>query len=641
MAFSGRSSLLALVDDLIRVSGGHQVAPDTVRPVLVLEGVGGSGRSELLRHVWRLNATTTPTAMVDPLAVEGDPHSMRDVLTAVMLGLTAEVPAYTVSFPRVVLAHIAMDGRFDAADAALNVRAMLQRINTYEDHGAVVRLLRPLLSDAASYLQVPGAGNLVPAAAEEMTRRLNRAGWRAKLTWKDALEWFGHQDQDFRHDPVRALVLLSLQARQQSPSVREDVDHLLMAAFLADLRDSFAHTANRRSNAILLLDNGDAPSAREFVKALTRVRSELRYQGVPPDPLVVITTSGGKTAHHAPGWSESALENLTSDDITGAGPILRVILDGLTPEDVQQIARGRHWPETLGTRVIASAVHRLTGGHAKATDLVLKQLHNEPELIDDLDKVLASSPVGLDRRLEDHLLDLISAELSPGRELDGQLRDDLITLAAARDNQEARLLAPVIGDRVNAEVTLFTSTTLWSASGPRAMPAMAPFVRFLLLRALAARPLDDETGWCKVYGKLLAHAYENDDLGGQLHHRLALGDVNGVVRKLRDLMTELPADQWLALLDEAVATPSLVDCGGEPTPDGPPSGDREPGDRPGNALLRLVEKLHELANPLLSNRRIVRDHYRIISRSFEQLDEIELRFLDRTTYYAELAGALA
>src|SRR5690348_3794057 len=107
VAFSGRSSLLALVDQLIRVSGGHQVAPDAVRPVLVLEGIGGSGRSEVLRHIWRLTAKTTPTAMVDPLAVESDPYSMRDVLGAVMLGLTAEVPAYRVSFPRVVLAHIA------------------------------------------------------------------------------------------------------------------------------------------------------------------------------------------------------------------------------------------------------------------------------------------------------------------------------------------------------------------------------------------------------------------------------------------------------------------------------------------------------------------------------------------------------
>lgn len=127
MAFSGRSSLLTLIDQLIRANGGRQVAPETVRPILVLEGIGGAGRSEVLRHVWRLNAAVTPTAMVDPLAVARDSDSMRDVLCAVMLGLTAKVPMYQVSFPRVVLAHIAMDGAIDSGDAARDVRILRNR----------------------------------------------------------------------------------------------------------------------------------------------------------------------------------------------------------------------------------------------------------------------------------------------------------------------------------------------------------------------------------------------------------------------------------------------------------------------------------------------------------------------------------
>jgi hypothetical protein len=348
---------------------------------------------------------------------------------------------------------------------------------------------------------------------------------------------------------------------------------LLITALLADLRESLARTVNRQSNAVVLLDNGDASPAREFVRALTQVRNELSNQGVPPDPLTVITTSSGSTESdttgRTPGWSESALEHLTADEIGRPGSVLRVVLGGLTPEDVQQMARGRLWPEWIGTSVIASTIHRLTGGHAKATDLVLQQLHHEPSFIDDLDRALSGSTADLDGRLEQHVLDSITAGLSPRQRHETQLKDDLITLAAARDNEEARLLAPLMGHRVNAELALFTSKTLWSASSPRGKPAMAPFVRFLLLRALAARPTDHETGWCEVFKKLRTHAHDNDDLGGQLHHGLALGDVAGVVRKLLDLKPDLPTNQWLVLLDEAVATPALASCGGGSASGGP------------------------------------------------------------------------
>lgn len=655
MAFSGRSSLLALIDQLIRVNGGPQVTPDTVRPVLVLEGIGGSGRSEVLRHVWRLNAEAAPTAMVDPLAV-GQADSMRDVLRAVMLGLTAKVPTYQISFPRVVLAHIAMDGPIDSGDAMKDVWTLRKRIDAYQDRGAVVRLLVPLVTDASAYLKTPGADNLVPAAAEEIVRRLERR--RARLAWNDAELWFGHQDQDFRHDPERALVLLSRQAQQGSASVRQDVDHLLIAALLADLRDSLARTVNRQSNAVVLLDNGDAPSAREFVRALNRVRSELRTQGAPPDPLVVVTTSGGLTRFdtagptgRTPGWSESAVEHLTAEEIGRPGSFLRVVLDGLTEKDVQQMARGRLW-ESLGTSVIASTIHRFTGGHAKATDLVLNQLHHEPALIDDLDAVLSRPLIDLDDRLERHVLDSITAGLSPRQHRDKQLRNDLITLAAARHNEEARLLAPLMGDRVNAELVLFTSTTLWSAPGLRGKPAMAPFVRLLLLRELAARDSAHEAGWCEVFKKLRNHARDHDDLSGVLHHGLALGEVESVVRKLFDLLPELPTNQWLALLDGAVATPPLASCGGDPAgapsatdpaPGAPSAGGRTPGDPLAKvAVSRLVTNLHRLANPLLSNREDLKELYLTVSRSYQQLDDqIQLRFLDRTMRYEALANALA
>ncbi|TDD76170.1 hypothetical protein, partial [Actinomadura rubrisoli] len=565
MAFSGRSSLLSLIEQLIEVNGGHQVTAGTVRPILVLEGVGGAGRSEVLDHTWRKWGGRTPTARIDPLAVEGDPHSMREVLAAVMLGLTTEVPDFAVSFPRVVLANIAMEGPIEGADAAARRRAMVERINGYRDRGAVQRLITGLFTLGATYIPVPGVQDLVPVAAEELTQRLKWSRLRAKLVWDEPLEWFGHQDQDFRHKPVDALITLSVQARQERVTVRQDVDHLLLAGLLADLRESLDRTLNRHSNAVVLLDNGDAPSAREFVRSLVGVRNELRHKGIPDDPLVVITTSGGRSGHaaaeasrHDPGWSESELERLGSEEICGRRPAaVRVGLDGLAVEDVQQLARSKRWPGSLGSSDIAKRIHRLTGGHAEATGLLLNRLEDQPAQVDDLDQVLRSQVGDREGTLERYLLERVAAELTPRGHIDERLRDDLITIAAARDQKEARVLAPLLGDRVNAELVLFTSTTLWSARSVRGEAAMMPFVRFLLLRALADRPVDRLTGWPKIF-RMLEERLSDDDLGGRLHHQLALGYVDDVVTVLIELLPVLPTKKWLAMLDEAVSTPNLA-----------------------------------------------------------------------------------
>jgi hypothetical protein len=689
MNFSGRSDLVALVDQLVQVRGGPQVAPDTVRPVLVLEGCGGSGRSELLRHVWGQWAARTPTVAVDPLAVsDGDPGSMRDVLLAAMLGLTADVPGYKISFPRVVLAHVAMAQAVRAADPDQRVAAMRERLNTYRDRGAAVDLVGDLVAAAGGYVRVPGVEVVAPAvarsAAQEIVRRLNRAGWRASLAWKDALDWFRHQDQGFHHDPVRALVQLSVQAQSENTAVRLDVDHLLMAALLADLRDSVARAVGHPWNAVVLLDNGDTPAATEFVRALVGVRQELARAQVPPDPLTVVTVSGGPlTAALAgpdgepPRWTESALPELTAEDVRRAGPWLSVLLGDLGVDDMQQLARAGVWPNWLGTSVVAQAVHRLTSGHAAATSLVLDAVQATPQLVDDLDGVLRRPGPAPGRTLERYLLDRIVAGLSPQRHVDPHLREDLVTLAAARDKAEAQQLASLLDTPVDAEPVLFTSTTLWSAPGPRGHPALAPFARYLLLRALAARPAGHRAGWRPVFAQLReCAAARPDDLGGRLHHELALGLLPAVAGELDRLLPGTHADHWLALLDQAVGTPDLgppAPAGDGAEPDGSPAAGwpedagsagvpsaaaagsagapgrrgrspKQPTERR-TCVTQLVSSLHALADPRLSDRDRLRRLYLIVSHDYRQLANTSLEgltlFLARAQQYQKLADALA
>jgi hypothetical protein len=637
VAFSGRSSLLSLIDQLIRVNGGRQVAADTVRPALVLEGIGGSGRSEVLQHTWGQWAASTPTAFVDPVAVEDDDSdSMRNVLFAVMLGLTADVHGYKISFPRVVLAHIAMAEPIRSPDPGQSVKEMHERFNTYRDQGTLATLIGSLVQASGGLLQIPGIDG-VAALAEQVVAKLNRTGWRTGLTWKKAREWFGHQDQGFHHDPLRALVHLSVQAQSQDVSVREDVDHLLMAALLADLRDAFTRAVNHPANAVVLLDNGEDPSATEFMRTLAKVRRELKLQRKPRDPLTVITTSGGlllaDTDNGPPVWSESDLPHLTADDVTRAGDWLRVVLGGLTFDDIQRMARAEVWPASLGigTSVISSTIHRLTGGHAEATNLVLNRLKEQPRLIDDLGTVLGT--------VEQHLIDRIAAGLSPRRHIDPHLRDDLITLAAARDNVEARQLMSLIGNPVDAEPVLFTSTTLWSAPGPRGHPALEPFVRRVLLRALATRPAAHRVGWHEVFTTLRTCAERSgDDVAGRLHHELALGNLDTVVDELYRLLPEKPGAQWLALLDQAVATPNLRSPGNVPASD---DDEARPRDHRGY-VARLVTTLYALADPRLSDRSRLRQLYRAVSHDYGELRDRDLvLFLDRARHYQKLADALA
>lgn len=650
MNFTGRSSLVSLVDQLVEVGGGAQVMPGSGRPLLVLEGCGGSGRSELLRNIDQRWASRTPTVRVDPLVLANDEAgSKRPLLAAVMLGLSTDVPGYAVSFNRVVLAHIAMSTPVHTPDPQRAKEVMQQRLNTYRDRSAVIDLVGGLVTAsgaAGKHLPVPGAAVVAPMAAEVAARGivkgLRTAGWLARLNWKDALEWFRHQDHGLNRDPISALVNLSQQAQCDSVAVRDDVDDLLVAALLADLRDSLDRVGGRPWNAIALLDNSDAPVATWFVTALVRVRQNLAARGTPSDPLTVIAASGGALAASLTGqcpgyvrWQESRLDELTAQDVRRAGAWLPVVLGDLSIDDVRQMAMTRVWPPWLGTRVVANAVHRLTGGHAAATDLVLQDLENTPELIDDLDQILCRPAPQTKRTVEQFLLDRVVAGLSPHERIDHHLREDLVTLSAARDREEAQELRPLLKTPVDAEPVLFTSTTLWSGTGPRGHPTLAPFVRYLLLRVLATRAQDP--CWQTVFTTLRERIVDSD-LGGWLHHNLALGNTPTVAEKLAHLLSTRSSRQWLTLLDQTVATP-------DPRPRHLiVSGRRGAAAEHPKPVTRLLTHLHALSDPRLSDRDALRRSYLLIAHDYSRLADTTLDgltlFLSRAQQYQRLADAL-
>jgi hypothetical protein len=660
--FVGRSNLLALTEQLIEVSGGTQVAPWETRPVLVVEGLGGSGRSALLRQIREQWAGRTPTVLVFPLALPSEHEStVRPVLAAVMLGLSAEVPGFKVAFPRVVLAQIAMAEPAVDDDPALAVDEMTRRVRGYREPIALLQFVGDLVRTAGRLGagRLPGVEAIAPDLADNLAKtvvaRLRGSGWLTKLSWRDALDWFGSNSQMGNNDPMRALALLNRKARSIKPAVREELDDQLVGALLADLRHSLARATGRPTNVVVLLDDCDAPSASAFAASLLRVRRTTATAPggtAPPDPLTLITVSGGALGQHLAASQstsvrehESRLSELNRVQLRQSGPLLRVSSADLLPQDVLQLTRDPElfdWPLEPGTGVISDAVHRLTDGHPEATMLVLRKLAQEPQLIDDLGAALRrDGPAGLP--VEEYLLHRIVTALSPHRRLNPALVGMLVTLSAGRDRLEAQSLSSLLKSGRGDRGMLLDSPTLWSHPGPGSEPSLHPFVRYLCLRALASRGKNHPAGWDKVFTMLRA-AVAPDDLAGRLHHDLALAETGAqtqaVAGELAGLLLRMPAEDWLSLLDRVVATPNPRRTGRAANLLDEDAAEHGP--RPGS-VARLLEVLHRLSDRCLSDQTILCGLYLLAEHDCEQLADSarnSVVLIRRATRYRRLAAPL-
>src|SRR5262249_54558806 len=147
---------------------------------------------------------------------------------------------------------------------------------------------------------------------------------------------------------------------------------------------------------------------------------------------------------------------------------------------------------------------------------------------------------------------------------------------------------------------------------------------------------DDPPGWDNVFTLLRDQA---TDLGGQLHHRLALGDREGTAAHLAQLLPVTQAEEWLSLLDQTVATPDprLRIASARPATAAGTA----------NSVDRLVAQLHAISDPRLSDRVALRRGYLLIAHDYRQLADVPPDdsgtdlFIDRVQQYQRLAAALA
>jgi hypothetical protein len=613
--------------------------------------------------MWKKWGGRTPTAWVDPRLIGApDSQEMRPVLLAVLLGLSGEVPGYRVRFPRVITAYIAMKEPITEEDPRQAAEAMLRRLVAYRDRHNLINLVGGLVRVAGNAVRAanPGTpGAVADAFGQEIAPRIVDRIQRSPLAIKGALgravEWFRHQDQGLKFDPLTALVRLSGQAAINTEAVRRDVDELLVTALLADLRESLHNVENRPSNALILLDNGDMPMARAFITALVRVqgRAPDPLSGLterPLDPVVVVTSSGGVLAEDLElntqpvRWEESRTGRGIMPAVERYGTWLPVQLGDFTEEDVRTMAQKKLWPPTLGSGTVSHLTYRLTGGHAEATGLVLRALESNPAQLNDLDQVLRDRSFTAPVTLEQYLLDKIVGGLRASGAVDKALRHDLVTLAAARDVSEAESLTELL--QAPTHELLLTSGTLWS--GRRAAlppldhasltsPLLSPLVRYLGLRALASRTEDDSPTWETVFGTLRDRgtAPSKSDRAARLHHELALGNRALVVAEFIDLLPIMADGEWLALLDQVTATPNPRWCFTTPRNAAtPPTGHAE-------VIARVVEGQHAASDPQLSDPEALNHLYSRLSNDFGHLAGNSRVFLKRATYYGHLASALS
>ncbi|KAA8880093.1 hypothetical protein F3087_42575 [Nocardia colli] len=576
MVFVGRTDLLELIDNLITIPATSAAA--TPKPVLVVEGCGGSGRTAVLNKVLEKWQGHTPSVLVRPLELPfnvTDP--VRTVLAAVMLGLSVDIPGYAVAFPRVLIAQIVIAEDFSGLTTQAQLERLTELLDRYQDRAALMGFVRDLIEMAgalAANINVPGVGVIPPGMvnrlAGALVGRLMRGRLLSRFTWRPKAAWFGHQDLGLLFNWEPALIGLSRNARSTDPAIRRDVDDVLVGALLADLRHSVAKVGRRTSNVLVLIDDGDAPAAASFTGSLLRVRESIAAVGTGlTDPLTVVTTSSGVLVDELAGQvPPPAVWTAPLDPArigTADAPWARVRLPELSERDVRLMAKevDQYQSERIG-----ESVYRLTRGHPAATDYLLRRIKRERDLLGDLDALLRSPGPEAGTTVEQYLLRIFGRGLSVHKLLRRELATALVTVSAARGKNEALGLVALLPGGVEHDSPFYKSRSLWAPAAPGAEEKLPALARLLGLRALHART--DGQGWAQVLGRL-RDGVAADDQASRLHHARLLDGRGAVVGELAEKLPQLASSQWLRLFDEIVETPDpgrrdsdLIDGPGRP-----------------------------------------------------------------------------
>ncbi|WP_441251087.1 hypothetical protein [Kitasatospora sp. McL0602] len=385
---------------------------------------------------------------------------------------------------------------------------------------------------------------------------------------RGVLQWWREQLPMAQGDGLQRLFSFVRDFRRLDDS-RAGAEVLLIAALLADLDENYGrwHRANQTPRPLILLDNVDSPAGDRFFE---RLRTAYDRQEHATRPVIVATSLGD------PGPLTPLTEAVESLNATPSR-LLRLGLPPIRRDDIMAMLSPLDYPQHLPL-----LIERLSGGRPSTARLLVQDAKELPATGESLpmDDFLAlfdqASSTGTTARL--------LARLLPSAEL----RERLTLLSPALDDTAARYLWRAFHPEENAgehiaQAREHLDKTRWHLRPWPLLGGTAPFIADRGLRALLLRQLRLESGgerWARVHRRLRA-GYDPANRGSAsgpqdaryLHHSLALGETEQVVRMLHERFgADAPGD-WLATVNLICAAP------------------RPPGERPPQSTDTLTQPL--------------------------------------------------
>ncbi|MFF1370502.1 hypothetical protein [Streptomyces virginiae] len=415
----------------------------------------------------------------------------------------------------------------------------------------------------------PGVSELVGPLTDIVTTEL--LGPRAN---RQGLGWWAGRRVGPQGDGHAQLTDLAMCFRGDGGD-RRRAEHHLVAALLEDMADHYTwmRLKNRVPRPLLLLDNIHTPLGVTLLDALTRawhdeptrthpgvVAAALAQEPVVPDAE---GTAPSTRSAAVPYWRQDRPQ-------TAAGWVLRLPMAQLDLDEVKEMfGDDRPEPDT------AHVIHRLSAGRAGMSHALVLSVRQRIGLHEPVDHgVLLDLPLALP--LDDGPTLPVYERLLRLLIPDGEARARLAAYTSALDDAAAHALdadhVPHGADgqpvAATARVPVAETKRLlrkdcwshhpWPGTG-------GPFVGDPTLRALLVHDLRTRAGaapgggdWRGSHRRLrLLYAPGASDPRDAcyLHHSLAIGDTDVVVRALHRRLAEQDAPGWLATLNLVCAAP--------------------------------------------------------------------------------------
>jgi hypothetical protein len=556
-------------------------------PVVRLVGSRCSGKTAVLQALSDAYSQRIPQAHADLAApgfgapglagIQDDaPNASRvtDLLyfLSYQLGLDVRAFGKPLRFPRLIHGLLAItswqtggpDGRPGGASPSelLTAEERLGKLlegfqaDRQARHDRARRSIQAVAQNLGAVVGLPsGVDAAVRAIIEVVTPELF-----SPHVHRGARKWWGQREIRPGGDWLPQLSALANDFRAMGDR-RVRAERHLVAALLADLADYYGwfRNANGFPRPLVLLDNTHSPLGEEFLELLLGAQNEAARAGRPALLVVVTTALGEERAHRsldtvasASGWREPGAEAAEPED--------RLLQLGLTPLGVEQIE------DMIGNDTspagLARLILRLSAGRAGvAHALVLAggrlRTNGEMSVEQLLDLPATAQPKPI---VAEHLLERVL----PNR----RARQRLVFYSPALDDAAAHHLSHHFppGDPGGVPVQEARDYLRQNSWSHHSWPGTdGPFVGDGTLRSLLLHSLSTSQNtqtWESIHLWLRSH-YDPHGRGagsadhglGYLHHSLAVGDSDVVVRTLHRRFIEGDAGAWLEAVNLICAAP--------------------------------------------------------------------------------------